>query len=125
MTMLRMPSIPRMKHAARKEAQLARIGIIGSEGRMGHALVRAIAAAGHENAGGADKGGDVAELADHKTRCSISPHPPRSREISTRRSARGSRSSSAPPDSRNGITRRSIRRRWRLPVLQTATPRSA
>src|SRR6187455_2304710 len=44
---------------------MARIGIIGSEGRMGHALERAIAAAGHENAGGVDKGGDVAALADH------------------------------------------------------------
>jgi 4-hydroxy-tetrahydrodipicolinate reductase len=44
---------------------LARIGIIGSEGRMGHALARAIAAAGHEVAGGVDKGGDVALLADH------------------------------------------------------------
>jgi 4-hydroxy-tetrahydrodipicolinate reductase len=43
---------------------LARIGIIGSEGRMGHALVQAIAAAGHELAGGVDKGGDVAALAD-------------------------------------------------------------
>jgi 4-hydroxy-tetrahydrodipicolinate reductase len=45
--------------------KLARIGIIGSEGRMGHALVRAIEAAGHEVAGGVDKGGDVASLADH------------------------------------------------------------
>ena len=44
---------------------MARIGIIGSEGRMGHALVRAIAAAGYECAGGVDKGGDVAGLADH------------------------------------------------------------
>ncbi|HEY7806470.1 MAG TPA: 4-hydroxy-tetrahydrodipicolinate reductase [Croceibacterium sp.] len=44
---------------------MARIGIIGSEGRMGHALARAIAAAGHEAAGGVDKGGDVASLADH------------------------------------------------------------
>ncbi len=43
---------------------MAKIGIIGSEGRMGHALVRAIAAAGHEVAGGVDKGGDVAALAD-------------------------------------------------------------
>jgi 4-hydroxy-tetrahydrodipicolinate reductase len=43
---------------------LARIGIIGSEGRMGHALVRAVEAAGHEVAGGVDKGGDVASLAD-------------------------------------------------------------
>jgi len=43
---------------------MARIGIIGSEGRMGHALERAIAAAGHEVSGGADKGEDVAALAD-------------------------------------------------------------
>lgn len=43
---------------------MARIGIIGSEGRMGQALVRAIEAAGHDCAGGVDKGGDVAELAD-------------------------------------------------------------
>jgi 4-hydroxy-tetrahydrodipicolinate reductase len=44
---------------------MARIGIIGSEGRMGHALERAIAAAGHEAVGGVDRGGDVAGLADH------------------------------------------------------------
>jgi 4-hydroxy-tetrahydrodipicolinate reductase len=44
---------------------MARIGIIGSEGRMGHALATAITAAGHEIAGGVDKGGDVAGLADH------------------------------------------------------------
>jgi 4-hydroxy-tetrahydrodipicolinate reductase len=43
---------------------MARIGIIGSEGRMGHALMRAIDAAGHEVAGGVDKGGNVANLAD-------------------------------------------------------------
>ena len=43
---------------------MARIGIIGSEGRMGHALVRAIEAAGHQCAGGVDRGGDVAGLAD-------------------------------------------------------------
>jgi len=43
---------------------MARIGIIGSEGRMGHALSRAIEAAGHEVAGGVDRGGDVAGLAD-------------------------------------------------------------
>jgi 4-hydroxy-tetrahydrodipicolinate reductase len=43
---------------------MARIGIIGSEGRMGHALVTAIEAAGHEWAGGVDKGGDTASLAD-------------------------------------------------------------
>ena len=44
---------------------MARIGIIGSGGRMGQALVRAIAEAGHECAGGIDKGGDAAQLADH------------------------------------------------------------
>lgn len=43
---------------------MARIGIIGSEGRMGQALARAIEAAGHENAGGIDRGGDAAGLAD-------------------------------------------------------------
>jgi len=43
---------------------MARIGIIGSEGRMGQALARAIEAAGHEVSGGIDKGGDVAGLAD-------------------------------------------------------------
>ena len=42
---------------------MARIGIIGSEGRMGHALVQAILDAGHDLAGGIDKGGDVSELA--------------------------------------------------------------
>ena len=42
---------------------MARIGIIGSEGRMGQALARAIADAGHALAGGIDKGGDVAALA--------------------------------------------------------------
>lgn len=42
---------------------MAAIGIIGSEGRMGQALVRAIADAGHDFAGGTDKGGDVAALA--------------------------------------------------------------
>jgi 4-hydroxy-tetrahydrodipicolinate reductase len=44
---------------------MARIGIIGSEGRMGQALARAIAAAGHEHAGGVGRGGDPAGLADH------------------------------------------------------------
>jgi 4-hydroxy-tetrahydrodipicolinate reductase len=44
---------------------MARIGIIGSEGRMGQALARAIVAARHENAGGVDRGDDVAGLADH------------------------------------------------------------
>lgn len=42
---------------------MARIGIIGSEGRMGQALVAAIAAAGEVHAGGIDKGGDPMVLA--------------------------------------------------------------
>ncbi len=43
---------------------MARIGIIGSAGRMGQALEQAIAGAGHDCAGGVDKGGDVEKLAD-------------------------------------------------------------
>lgn len=42
---------------------MARIGVIGSEGRMGQALMAAITQAGHEYAGGTDKGGDVTALA--------------------------------------------------------------
>ncbi len=42
---------------------MARIGIIGSAGRMGIALVQAIAEAGDSHAGGVDRGGDVVALA--------------------------------------------------------------
>ena len=42
---------------------MARIGIIGSAGRMGQALTDAIAAAGEVHAGGVDKGDDVLALA--------------------------------------------------------------
>lgn len=42
---------------------MVRIGIIGSAGRMGQALVDAILAAGETHAGGVDKGDDVAALA--------------------------------------------------------------
>jgi 4-hydroxy-tetrahydrodipicolinate reductase len=42
---------------------MARIGIIGSEGRMGRALVEAIAHAGQVHAGGIDQGGDPLALA--------------------------------------------------------------
>jgi 4-hydroxy-tetrahydrodipicolinate reductase len=42
---------------------VARIGIIGSEGRMGRALVEAIAGAGETHAGGIDVGADPAVLA--------------------------------------------------------------
>jgi 4-hydroxy-tetrahydrodipicolinate reductase len=45
------------------ELDVARIGIIGSAGRMGAALVAAIAAAGEVHAGGVDQGGDLAALA--------------------------------------------------------------
>ncbi|MGB3377816.1 MAG: dihydrodipicolinate reductase C-terminal domain-containing protein, partial [Allopontixanthobacter sediminis] len=42
---------------------MAAIGIIGSEGRMGQALVAAVRGAGHDLAGGIDRGGDAAALA--------------------------------------------------------------
>jgi 4-hydroxy-tetrahydrodipicolinate reductase len=42
---------------------MARIGIIGSEGRMGQAIAAAIAAAGETLAGGIDQGGDPLALA--------------------------------------------------------------
>lgn len=42
---------------------MARIGIIGSAGRMGQALVDAILVAGEVHAGGVDKGDDVTALA--------------------------------------------------------------
>jgi 4-hydroxy-tetrahydrodipicolinate reductase len=41
---------------------VARIGIIGSDGRMGRALVQAVADAGEELAGGVDKDGNVLSL---------------------------------------------------------------
>lgn len=43
---------------------MARIGIIGSDGRMGQALARALAEAGHTCAGGVDQGGNTANLAE-------------------------------------------------------------
>jgi 4-hydroxy-tetrahydrodipicolinate reductase len=43
---------------------MARIGIIGSEGRMGNAIAAAIVAAGETLAGGIDKGGDPLALAN-------------------------------------------------------------
>lgn len=42
---------------------MARIGIIGSQGRMGQAIAAAIADAGEDLAGGVDKDGDVAAIA--------------------------------------------------------------
>lgn len=44
------------------ENEMAAIGIIGSAGRMGQALVDAISAQGHSHAGGVDKDGQLAEL---------------------------------------------------------------
>ena len=43
---------------------VARIGIIGSEGRMGQAIAQVIEAAGHDLSGGVDQGGSVAGLAE-------------------------------------------------------------
>ena len=42
---------------------MARIGIIGSKGRMGQALMQAVADAGHTLAGGIDRGDDPQALA--------------------------------------------------------------
>ncbi len=42
---------------------MARIGIVGSSGRMGHAIADAIRELGEEHAGGADRGDDIAALA--------------------------------------------------------------
>ena len=56
-----------LTHCAKLREQrgisVARIGIIGSEGRMGQALVAAIAAAGEVHSGGVDQGGDPLALA--------------------------------------------------------------
>lgn len=43
---------------------MARIGIIGSQGRMGQAIAALLAEGEHQLAGGADQGGDPATLAD-------------------------------------------------------------
>ena len=43
---------------------MANFGVIGSNGAMGEALKRVIEASGHTYAGGIDKGGDAAGLAD-------------------------------------------------------------
>ncbi len=43
---------------------MARIGIIGCEGTMGHALIQMVETTDHELSGGIDKGGDPAALAD-------------------------------------------------------------
>lgn len=45
------------------ERALARIGIIGSEGRMGLAIIAILPGSGHTLAGGVDRGGDPAALA--------------------------------------------------------------
>lgn len=44
---------------------MARIGIIGSAGRMGQAIVDLLRSGGHEAAGGVDAGDNVAKLAEH------------------------------------------------------------
>jgi 4-hydroxy-tetrahydrodipicolinate reductase len=52
-----------MKQQIQGHATMAKIGIIGSNGRMGNTLVAAIEEAGHIVAGGVDKGDDIAALA--------------------------------------------------------------
>ena len=44
---------------------MARIGIIGSEGRMGRAIAQVLACGEHDCAGGVDRGHDPADLAGH------------------------------------------------------------
>jgi 4-hydroxy-tetrahydrodipicolinate reductase len=51
-----------MKQQISQAASMTKIGIIGSKGRMGQALMDAIKEAGHELAGGVDKGDDVSAL---------------------------------------------------------------
>jgi 4-hydroxy-tetrahydrodipicolinate reductase len=53
-----------MKQQIEGRASMTKIGIIGSKGRMGQALVAAIAEAGLLHAGGVDQGDDVAGLAE-------------------------------------------------------------
>jgi 4-hydroxy-tetrahydrodipicolinate reductase len=52
-----------MKQQIHGASSMTKIGIIGSKGRMGQALVAAIAEAGLVHAGGVDQGDDVAALA--------------------------------------------------------------
>jgi 4-hydroxy-tetrahydrodipicolinate reductase len=52
-----------MKQQIQGRASMTKIGIIGSKGRMGQALVAAIAEAGLVHAGGVDQGDDVGALA--------------------------------------------------------------
>ena len=54
---------PRHETSLERRRQVARIGIIGSDGRMGHALAQAITDAGEELAGGIGRDGDAAALA--------------------------------------------------------------
>jgi 4-hydroxy-tetrahydrodipicolinate reductase len=51
------------QHSFGKGHTMANIGIIGSAGRMGHAITEALHAAGHTLAGGIDRDGDVEALA--------------------------------------------------------------
>jgi 4-hydroxy-tetrahydrodipicolinate reductase len=51
------------QHSFGKGHTMANIGIIGSAGRMGHAIAEALHAAGHTLAGGIDRDGDVEALA--------------------------------------------------------------
>jgi 4-hydroxy-tetrahydrodipicolinate reductase len=51
------------RHSFDKGQHMANIGIIGSAGRMGHAIAEALNAAGHTVAGGIDRDGDVEALA--------------------------------------------------------------
>ena len=60
--MLRISVMSPMKQQISQAASMTKIGIIGSKGRMGQALVAAIAEAGFTHAGGVDQGDDLANL---------------------------------------------------------------
>ena len=60
---------------------MAKLGIIGSQGRMGQAIAAAIADAGHSHAGGVDAGDAVTPLAQASEALIDFPPPWRWRQI--------------------------------------------
>ena len=98
---------------------MARIGIIGSDGRMGHALVEAITEAGETLAGGVDQGGDVEALARASDVLVDFSHPA---ALEANLDAAAAPSISAVPDGA------SILRRWcisTISISQSGSSRSA
>jgi dihydrodipicolinate reductase len=85
--------------------RVTRIGIYGSLGRMGQAIVAAMPALNATHAGGVDAGEDAAPLAGESDVLVDFSAPPRLPRIWRRRVRRARRSSSAPPACRAIITR--------------------